>query len=68
MTGFVVWFDAARGYGFVKSSTTGDEFFAHHSAIEMEGYRTLKKDQPVEFTVGMGPKGKIQVESVRVVK
>ena len=68
MFGKVIWFDAPRGYGFVKSDTTGDEFFTHFSAIQCDGYKSLKKDDPVEFEVGMGPRGKIQVESVRVVK
>lgn len=68
MKGVCVWFDNARGYGFVKASTTGDEYFTHHSVIDMDGYRSLKKDDVVEFEVGMGPRGKIQVESVRVVK
>lgn len=68
MKGVCVWFDAPRGYGFVKASTTGDEYFTHFSVIDCEGYKSLKKDDAVEFTVGMGPKGKIQVESVRVVR
>ena len=68
MLGSVIWFDNARGYGFIKSTTTGDEYFTHFSVIECDGYKSLKKDQEVEFEVGMGPKGKLQVESVRVAK
>lgn len=67
MQGLVVWFDNAKGYGFIKATTTGDEYFAHHSEIEMEGYRTLKPEQAVEFLVEMGPKGRMQAVNVKVV-
>ena len=66
MQGEVVWFK--NTYGFIRSSTTGDEFFCYHSAIEMDGYKTLLQGQKVEFEVGVGPKGKLQVEYVKVVR
>jgi CspA family cold shock protein len=69
MKGTVIWFDPAKGYGFLKSSTTGDEYFAHHSVIEMTGYRTLVKDQAVEFDVEAGgPKNRLQAVNVRLIK
>ncbi|MCR4333056.1 MAG: cold-shock protein [Sulfuricaulis sp.] len=55
--GSVKWFNASKGYGFITPSDGGDDVFAHYSAIEMEGYKTLKEGQQVEFEVQEGPKG-----------
>ena len=55
--GTVKWFNASKGYGFITPTDGGDDVFAHYSAIEMEGYKTLKECQPVEFEVQEGPKG-----------
>ena len=55
--GTVKWFNASKGYGFITPSDGGDDVFAHYSAIEMEGYKTLKEGQLVEFEVQEGPKG-----------
>ena len=55
--GSVKWFNASKGYGFITPSDGGDDVFAHYSAIEMEGYKTLKECQQVEFEVQEGPKG-----------
>jgi CspA family cold shock protein len=56
-TGIVKWFSNAKGYGFISPEQGGDDIFAHFSAIDMEGYRTLKKGQRVEFDCTAGPKG-----------
>jgi CspA family cold shock protein len=56
-TGVVKWFSNVKGYGFITPDEGGEEIFAHFSAIEMEGYRTLKQGQKVEFQVQQGPKG-----------
>jgi cold shock protein len=56
-TGIVKWFNASKGYGFISPNNGGDDVFAHFSAIEMEGYKTLKEGQQVEFEVQEGPKG-----------
>lgn len=56
-TGIVKWFSNAKGYGFIAPSEGGDEIFAHFSSICMEGYKTLKKGQQVEFECTQGPKG-----------
>jgi CspA family cold shock protein len=55
--GVVKWFNSAKGYGFICPREGGDDIFAHFSAIEMEGYRTLKRGQEVEFELNDGPKG-----------
>ncbi len=55
--GIVKWFNNAKGYGFILPEDGGEDLFAHYSSIEMEGYRTLKAGQPVQFEVQQGPKG-----------
>jgi CspA family cold shock protein len=55
-TGVVKWFNAAKGYGFIRRSD-GDDVFVHYSAIQMSGYRTLEEGLEVEFEVQDGPKG-----------
>lgn len=61
--GTVKWFSNEKGYGFISRSD-GDDIFVHHSAIQMEGYRSLSEGQKVEFEVVDGPKGK-QAANVR---
>jgi CspA family cold shock protein len=56
-TGIVKWFNNAKGYGFVTPDDGEQDVFVHFSAIEMEGYRTLKEGQRVVFEVEQGPKG-----------
>ena len=55
-TGIVKWFNNAKGYGFVTPDDGEQDVFVHFSALEMEGYRTLKEGQRVEFEVEQGPK------------
>jgi CspA family cold shock protein len=56
--GTVKWFNATKGYGFIgRDDNAGDDVFVHFSAIEMEGYRSLKQGQKVEFEIEEGPKG-----------
>ncbi len=57
MTGTVKWFNNAKGYGFVKADEKEDDVFVHFSAIDMDGYRTLKEGQKVQFEITQGPKG-----------
>ena len=56
-TGTVKWFNASKGYGFISPGNGGDDVFAHFSAIEMDGYKSLKEGQNVEFDIQDGPKG-----------
>lgn len=55
--GIVKWFSNNKGYGFISPAEGGTDVFAHFSAIEMEGYKTLKQGQEVEYEVSEGPKG-----------
>jgi len=54
--GIVKWFSNEKGYGFIERDE-GDDVFVHHSAIVMDGYRTLREGQRVEFEVVQGDKG-----------
>ncbi|WP_319004720.1 cold shock domain-containing protein CspD [Microbulbifer variabilis] len=56
-TGTVKWFNNAKGYGFILADEGGEDLFAHYSAIQMEGYRTLKAGQQVTFDIVRGDKG-----------
>ncbi len=54
--GIVKWFNDAKGYGFI-SRQNGEDVFVHFSAIQSDGFRSLKEGQAVQFTVEKGPKG-----------
>ena len=56
-TGRVKWFNNAKGYGFILPQEGGEDYFAHYSSIQMEGYKTLKAGQLVEFEILEGEKG-----------
>ncbi len=55
-TGTVKWFNEAKGFGFIAQDS-GPDVFAHFSAIESTGFKTLIEGQKVEFTVTQGQKG-----------
>lgn len=55
--GKVKWFNNAKGYGFIVADGKDEDLFAHYSAIQMDGYKTLKAGQPVAFEIIQGPKG-----------
>lgn len=63
-TGFVKWFNNAKGYGFIATDGKNEDIFAHFSAITMEGYKTLKRGQEVEFELMEGPKG-LQAQEIK---
>jgi CspA family cold shock protein len=54
--GIVKWFNDSKGYGFIELSE-GEDVFVHHSAIQMEGFKTLSEGQEVELEVQDGEKG-----------
>ena len=58
-TGTVKWFNNAKGYGFILAEGRDEDLFAHYSAIQMEGFRTLKQGSQVQFDLVQGPKGQL---------
>ena len=63
-SGIVKWFNDAKGFGFIKPDEGEEELFAHFSAIQMSGFKTLKEGQKVEFEVKRGPKG-LQAHNIK---
>ena len=57
-TGTVKWFNDAKGFGFITPDEGGEDLFAHFSAIQMDGFKSLTEGQKVQFQVAAGPKGK----------
>jgi CspA family cold shock protein len=55
--GTVKWFNDTKGYGFIAPDEGGDDLFVHHTAIEGQGFKTLKEGAKVEYEVTQGPKG-----------
>ena len=57
--GTVKWFNDAKGFGFIEPEAGGEDVFAHFSAIQMEGFRTLRQGSQVSFELVQGPKGQL---------
>jgi len=58
-TGTVKWFNDVKGFGFIEPEGGGEDIFAHFSAIQMDGFRTLKQGAKVTYEPVEGPKGKL---------
>ncbi len=62
LTGTVKWFNNTKGYGFITQGS-GADVFVHYSAIQQQGFKTLREGEQVEFDIRMGPRGP-QAENV----
>ena len=62
----VKWFNSAKGYGFIGREA-GPDVFVHYSAIQLDGYKTLKEGDEVEFDIVEGQKG-TQADAVTLLK
>ena len=64
-TGTVKWFNETKGFGFITTDE-GSDIFAHFSAIQGEGFKTLAEGQAVSFDVEEGDKGPRAVNIVKI--
>ncbi len=64
--GVVKWFNGEKGYGFIARDNSEKDVFVHFSAINAEGFRTLREGQRVEFEVVEGDKGP-QAQNVELI-
>jgi len=65
-TGIVKWFSDTKGFGFITPDDGSADLFAHFSAINMGGFKTLKEGQKITYEVAQGPKGK-QAANIHVI-
>ena len=69
MTGTVKWFDSGKGYGFISNDVGGEDVFVHFSAIQIDGFKTLKDGQKVTFDVEDDTKnGKLRATNVQPIE
>ena len=64
--GTVKWFNSEKGYGFISNDEGGDDVFVHFSAINIDGYNTLKEGQKVTFDVEEDPKNSKKLRAANV--
>jgi CspA family cold shock protein len=65
-TGTVKWFNENKGWGFIVPDEGGDDVFVHYSAIETEGFKTLKEGQKIDYELKLGKNGKYQADNVKM--
>jgi CspA family cold shock protein len=69
LNGTVKWFNETKGYGFIANDEGGEDVFVHFSAIQTNGFKTLKEGQKVEFETEIDPKKKsVRAKNVCVVR
>jgi CspA family cold shock protein len=65
-TGTVKWFNDGKGFGFITPDAGGKDLFAHFSAIQGTGHKTLRENQKVSYDVTMGAKGEQAVNILAI--
>ncbi|KTB57064.1 cold-shock protein [Pseudomonas fluorescens] len=63
-TGTVKWFNAEKGFGFIKPDDNSSDVFVHFSAIQTDGFKSLTENQKVEYVITQGLKG-LQADKVK---
>ncbi|WP_386693047.1 MULTISPECIES: cold shock domain-containing protein CspD [unclassified Lonepinella] len=66
--GVVKWFNNTKGFGFINREGNDEDIFAHFSVIEMDGYRSLKAGQKVNFEMVSGDKGSQATKIIPIVE
>ena len=66
MLGTVKWFNAGKGYGFIAGEGGGEDVFVHFSAIQAEGFRTLKEGQKVSYETEPDPQNPEKLRAINV--
>lgn len=64
--GIVKWFNNSKGFGFIDAGDGGGDVFAHYSAIDMEGFKTLPQGSTVTYELVEGPKGR-HAQAIQVI-
>ena len=66
LEGTVKWFNGEKGFGFIAPEDGSKDVFVHYSSIVVDGFKTLKEDQKVDFIIVQGDKGP-QAQDVRII-
>lgn len=64
--GTVKWFNAEKGFGFITPDGGGADLFVHHTAIQMQGFKSLDENQRVSFDTAQGQKGPQAVNVTKI--
>ena len=65
-TGTVKWFNAEKGFGFIKNDNGGDDVFVHFSAIQTEGFKSVEEGQKVTFDIESDPRNSSKLRAANV--